>query len=213
MKVINITLLFLILCFSATAKDSTTVEFKRFAFGIHASPDYCSSNNRSPIIAYSFGEDISFYINKKFAVSLGINFSQKGYSVQLNTYNSFGSQYAYSIRHNFNYLEIPLKANFLFGEKKVQLLMSAGLTSAFLLFEQPVYLGSGSAYSRSAPNYNFTPFNLFVNGGLGANFILGKKVSLRVIPTFNYGMIATSGIPAPERLWSAGLNVGCHIRF
>ena len=213
MKLFRITFLFVLISFSAFAKDSTAVEFKRFAFGIHASPDYCSSSNRSLILAYSFGEDISFYINKKFAVSLGINFAQKGYAVQLNTYNSQGVIYVNRMRHNFNYLEFPLKANFLLGKKKVQLLMNAGLTSAFLLFEQPVYIGSGNAYTRRAPNYNFTPFNLFVNGGLGANFILGKKVNLRVVPTFNYGIIETSGIPAPERLWSAGLNVGCHIRF
>lgn len=240
MKSIKPTLFFVLLTISVFAKDSTTVDFKRFAIGIHASPEYCFRrlvnpipttistlylNNRNateiPMIGYSAGVDFSVYIKKHFSVSLGAQYSQLGYSSkekEITTYaHPEGGLGKSQTRYNYNYIEIPLKANFIFGKKKIQFLASVGINSAFILYEQTVikseYYDGTKSTEKGLPNYINNPFNLFLNGSIGADIKLGKKMGLKIEPTFSYGVFQTNTNTLSEYLWSAGLNVGGYIRF
>lgn len=237
MKPLKIALLFLIFCFSATAKDSTTVEFKRFALGIHGSPDYCFRKlkainpNIQPIIAYreetefpafgyTAGAELSFFIKKQFAISLGANFSQKAYQTELYTMvdNNGMPLGKVKFRYTYNYIEIPFKANFILGKKKIHFIASAGVSSAFLLYQQTIskyeYIaGDLKETKKGQPNYIYNPFNLFLNGSIGIDCQLGKKMGLKIEPTYNYGLLQTIDASITEKLWSAGLNIGCYIKL
>ena len=232
MKLFKITFLFILLSFSAFAGDSTGVPFKRFAFGIHGSPDYCfrslsnltySTNFRDeievPMLGYTIGADFSCFIKKQFAISLGVNFSQKGYKTKnfILTDNNGTSLGENQYRYNYNYIEVPLKADFVFGKNKIRFLASAGVTSAFILYQQTINkseYSDGKKYThKEKPNYIYNPFNLFLNGSIGIDCKLGKKMGLRIEPTYSYGLFETISASYSEHLWSAGLNIGWYIGF
>ena len=238
MKLFKITFFFVILSFSSFAKDSTSVGFKRFVIGIYASPDYCfrtltnndgSSNSADiinfreeieiPMLSYTAGADLSYFIKKQFAISLGVNFSQKGYKTKSFTLTDINgsSLGATQFRYNYNYIEVPVKAIFVFGKNKIRFLASAGVTSAFLLYQQTIsktedYNGTKES-KKGKPNYIYNPFNLFLNGSAGVDFKLGTKIGLKIEPTYSYGLFQTIDAPITEYLWSAGLNVGFYIGF
>lgn len=237
MKLFRITCLFILLSLSAFAKDSTSVEFKRFAIGIHGSPDYCyrklkaiNPNIQSiiayreetefPAFGYTAGADLSFFIKKQFAISLGVNFSQKAYQTELYTMvdNNGIALGKVKFRYTYNYIEIPVKANFILGKKKIRFIASAGVSSAFLLYQQTIskyeYIAGGLKETKKGqPNYIYNPFNLFLNGSIGIDCQLGKKMGLRIEPTYNYGLLQTIDASITEKLWSAGLNIGCYIKL
>lgn len=235
MKLFRITFLLLVLSSSAFAKDSTIVEFKRFALGIHASPDYCYRGLNSiayttkyrdeleiPMWSYTGGIDFSYFIKKHFAVSIGVNFSQKGYrthELEATTVDHpEGGIGKGKLRYNYNYIEIPVKANFVFGKKKIRFLTSLGATPAFLLYQQTnfkIKYNDGSKENiKGKPNYIYNPFNLFLNGSIGIDCKLGKKMGLKIEPIYNYGLFETISSPFySEKLVSAGLNIGWYIQF
>lgn len=238
MKLFRITFLFILLSFSSFAKDSTTVEFNRFALAIHASPDYCyrtlkviSTNsittsisevrnkNEIPMLGYTAGADLSYFIKEQFAISLGVNYSLKGYinkSISLSDANGniIGNGY---FKYNYNYIELPLKANFIVGKKKVRFLVGAAATCSFLLYQQTnskyEYNDGTKVISKGKPNYIYNPFNLFLTGSIGVDIALGKKVGLKIEPSYSYGLFQTIDAPITEYLWGAGLNIGCYIGF
>lgn len=232
MKLFRITYLFILLSFSAFAKDSTKVEFKRFAFGIHASPDYCfrslsgegstykfKNSIEEPMYGYSAGADFSYFFKKKFAISLGIGFTQKGYQTIAFTLTdangmSLGTT---KFRYNYNYIEVPLKASLFLGKKNVHLVPSIGVTPAFMLYEQTLskyeYNNGSNSSKKGQPNYIYNPFNLFINGSVGVDFKLGESMGLKIEPTYSYGLLTTLDSYMTEKLWSAGLNVGWDIGF
>ena len=240
MRTLKTIFFFLILSFSAFANDSTKVEFKRFAVGIHASPDYCyrklsllasnpltvsqldyRNNNEIPMIGYTAGIDLSYYLKKQFAVSLGVNFSQEGYKTKpipvttvINPYTEVGKEIS---RYNFNYIEIPLKANFVFGKKKIRFLASAGITSAFFIYQRTLnetkYDSGGKSTTKEKPDYIYNPFNLFLTGSIGVDFKLGKKSGLKLEPFYSYGLLETINAPITENLSNAGLTLEYYLRF
>jgi len=171
-----------------------------------------------PIWGFTGGANFSYFIKKQFAISLGVNFSQKGYKIaSMPTVDVNGTAGNAQIRYNYNYLEIPVKANFVLGKKKIRLLTSIGATSAFLLYEKTIrtieYPDGTKSTTKDKPNYIYNPFNLFLTGSIGADFLLGKKMALRVEPSYSYGLLETIAVPFSEHLWSAGLNIGCYLYF
>jgi hypothetical protein len=173
------------------------------------------------MIGYTAGADLSFHFKKIFAVSLGVNFSQKGYKtkpIDVVSANSPETSLGKAIiRYNYNYIEIPLKANFIFGKKKIRFLASAGISSAFMLYEQTKsilkYNSGGKENKKGKPNYIYNPFNLFLTGSIGVDLKLGKKMGLKVEPTYSYGLLQTIDAYITEHLWNAGLDIGGYIRF
>lgn len=236
MKLYRITFLFILLSFSAFAGDSTKAEFKRFAFGVHGSPDYCfrtlktngtnsifssivdsRNKNEVPVLGYTIGANLSYFIKKQFAISLGVNCSRKGYineSIALTDVNGtvVGNGY---FKYNYYYVELPLKANLIFGEKKIRFLVGAAAKPSFLLYQQTnstfVYNDGTKAINKGKPNYIFNPFNLFLEGSVGVDIQLGKKMGVKIEPTYSYGLLQTIDAPITEYLWSYGFNVGWHI--
>lgn len=235
MKIIKITLFLLTFSFSAFAKDTTSVDFKRFAFGINASPDYCYRNLYSlihsttnlddfekPMLSYTGGMNLSYFITKHFAISLGVNFSQKGYRTSefgvTTVEHPEGGIGKGRYRSNYNYIGIPLRVNFVLGKKKVRFLVSHGLTPSFLLFEKTnlkIKYYDGSKETKRGINSDHTiPFNLFHDISFGIDIKLGKKAGLKIEPTYCYGLLDSGrSVRYAENLYSYGLNIGYYIGF
>ncbi|CAN5381706.1 hypothetical protein BH10BAC1_BH10BAC1_02710 [soil metagenome] len=223
---------------SVFAKDSTWLNRSRFTIGIHASPDYCfrelgivrgtdyaldtyeyRTRTEIPAIGFTTGAVISYTLKKQVAISLGVNYSQKCYTTEpltlvtaQNPYEPIGT---IQFRHNFDYLEIPVKATAILGKKKIRFVASAGISPSFLLYEREIYkikYNTGTRVNtKQQPNYINKTFNLFVNGSLGADIKMGKRMGLRLEPYYSYGLNQTVGESITEYLWCTGLNVGCYI--
>ena len=247
MKILKTVLFFLFISLSDLASDSTKVEFKRFTFGIFASPDldyrnltantqenypqvsyynrpypnnyYNTAIDRNkieiPKLGFTVGTNLSYYFMKHFALSLGASFARKGYCTRDSYYGTSRPKGNFE-RYQFNYIEIPLKANFNFGKKKIRFVVSAGATSAFLLYEQTSVRQQTLNFGKKRYKdikYSFNSFNLFPTGSIGIEFKIAKKIRLQIEPTFSYGLMSTINSYYDENLWSAGLNIGCYIPF
>lgn len=223
--------LLLMLAFSISFGQNA--DYKKFAVGITVSPDYCfrtlSIDNDYPNeleiatyikshrdqhekarLGYKLGINFSYYLKEHFNLELGLNVAKKGYKNR-DVYfadangNTIGQTV---LKYNYNYLEIPLKANFILGKNKARFIAGAGLTPALLVSGVTVYGGK-----KHQNPQDFIPFNLFASANVGVDFLLGKRIGLKVEPGYQYGLFKTVDAPIKEHLWSAGLNMELCYKF
>ncbi|MBA3971541.1 MAG: PorT family protein [Bacteroidetes bacterium] len=234
------TVSFLLLITSvAVARDTVSVN-ERFALGVSLAPE-CAfrqiamtsqtvSNlnayeyrvrSEVPSFSYTAGVSLSYLLKKQLSVSLGVNFSQKGFSTEsieaTTVDHPEGGIGKVKYRYNYNYIEIPVKGQYIRGKKKVRLLVEAGLSPAFLLHKQAIkryeYYNGEKLREKDKPNYINNTFNLFLNIGAGTDIALRENISLRILPTFNYGLLRTGTVRITEHLWNTGLTVSGFIRL
>lgn len=245
MKLFRITFLFVLISFSAFAKDSTSVEFKRFALGIHASPDYCfrtlinndgsaSSNNVAsfrngieiPKLGYTAGIGLLCNINKNFALELGMHYSNKGYQTAWQDFTYLvpptsqpdpALPIRYKEKYHFSCIDFPLIAHFKFGQKKLSFAASAGIVTNIILYERveqfKEFIDGTRERHKGASNFIYNPLNFSPMIGLGTNLKLGKKTTLKLLPTFRYGVLQIIDAPVSGRLWNVGLDIGFYINL
>lgn len=234
--------LFFLLTFSVYGKDTTSVGFKRFALSIHASPDYCyrtlvnndgseSSNSvitarestEIPKMGYTAGLGLLFNIKKKFALELGVAYSNKGYqtkALELYFVSPTGVPdpaipVSFKERYHFSCIDLPLTAQVKLGEKKLSFIGSVGIAANIILFERVETFkefADGSVERKKGPsNFIYNPLNFSGLVGIGANLKLGKNANLRLLPTYRYGFTRIISAPVSGKLWNAGLDVGFYI--
>lgn len=239
MRLLKISALLLLLVSEASAKDTVLVN-KKIAVGISLAPEcsfrriemvyqtiYTLSDyeyrirSEVPSFSYTAGASLTYFIKKHLSVSMGVNFSQKGFSTErievITVDYPEGGLGKVKIRYNYNYIEIPVKAQYLVGKKKARLVMECGLSPAFLLYKQAIkryeYYNGEKRREKDKPNYINNTFNLFLNIGAGADIVLRENLSLRILPSFNYGLMRTGTVRITEHLWNSGLTVSGFLRL
>jgi hypothetical protein len=125
-------------------KETQTSDFRKVQIGINVSPDICyrtlknndgsstsdlimklDNENQTAKVGYTAGLNVCFSINKFFGLETGIQFSNKGYQTKFTDLifeqpeNSSLPDKAKFI-YNFHCIDIPIKANFTIGEKKIR---------------------------------------------------------------------------------------------
>ncbi len=213
--------------------------FKRFEIGISASPEICyrtllnndGSQNSTSIInyrnenetvkmGYTGGLHLGYNFNERFGFQTGIQYSNRGFSTKkIDIAGSLMDPVIpESLKYNYNYhyLEIPAKVNFSFGENQIRLTTSAGLSSAFLIKQSRTFIGyykdtttrqvfiSNDAYNR---------FNLFATISAGLEMRFNPIMSIKVEPTFRYGLLKITDTPVSGHWYSGGVNVSYLVRF
>jgi hypothetical protein len=213
--------------------------FKRLEISISASPEICyrtllnndGSQNSTYIInyrnenetvkmGYTGGLHLGYNFNERFGFQTGIQYANRGFSTK--KIDIAGSLIdpviPESLKYNYNYhyLEIPAKVNFSFGENQIRLTTSAGLSSAFLIKQSRTFIGyykdtttrqvfiSNDAYNR---------FNLFATISAGLEMRFNPIMSIKVEPTFRYGLLKITDTPVSGHWYSGGLNVSYLVRF
>src|SRR5260221_9733026 len=141
-------------------QTSDTARAKRISIGIVFSPDYCyrtlkpdnSEISKSivnyrdsleiPNYGFTTGLSALFQLNKNFALETGLQYSDKGEKTKSYTefFYSFAgggpdSAKASSVYH-YDYLDVPLKANYYFFKKRLKMFLSGGLSANFYLAER-----------------------------------------------------------------------------
>lgn len=226
-----------------TSTPTPTKGHDKLLIGINFSPDISyrmlSSNsyprlvsyrnsNEKPKFGYTTGLNVNYNFSKKIGIEIGAQYALKGYAttkkeldytVMLFDPSDFLNENGllpthYNDKFNFHTLDIPIRAMFSFGKKKVQFVTSIGVTTNILLkatdvviytYEDGSTQGTGHDISENYHKLNITPT---ISAGIA--YQLNDHLKLNVEPTFRYALTNSSDLPYSEHLYSAGLNITCY---
>lgn len=185
-------------------------------------------DNEDPKLGYTAGLSVIYNISEKIGFESGIHYSTKGEMNRLDnlTYGDmidprYGFTYApqtpspekVTIFYHYNYLDIPFRAIFSFGKKRMRFISGVGITTNVFLNARQIsiseYANGDSNRSVNKRDYDFRPINLSPSISAGIALRLGEKINLRCEPTFRYGLIKIIDTPVTSYLWSGGLNISC----
>lgn len=223
------------------AQELSSKKFNRFQLGVSFSPDVCyrtlketditttqtniflidaRNEMETPKFGYTAGVNFSYSLNQHFRIESGLHFSNKGYGMKKQDLYSNqqepGIPTNFKFIENFYYLDIPLKVNFALGKNKWRFISSVGASANFFLKEtqtQVLYFSDKTDRSTSSDGYSYNKLNISTMVSLGIDYRLSDKMSLRIEPTFRYGVLKIIDAPVTAYLYSAGMNVGYFIGF
>ncbi len=218
--------------------------FKRFEISISAAPEICyrtirnndELNNEdyqlwSEVIAYrnetetvklgyTGGLHLGYNFNERFGFQAGIQYSNRGFSTKkIDTEGTITDPVvpeSFKYIFDYDYLEIPTKVNFSFGENQIRLTTSAGLSSAFLIKQSRTFIGYYKDTTTSQvfiSNDPYNRFNLFATISAGLEMHISPIMSIKVEPTFRYGLLKITDTPVSGHWYSGGLNVSYLVRL
>lgn len=179
---------------------------------------------------FSSGFNLCYVITKHVSIDLGVQYSNKGFQDKKSgltfgdmidrrrgfVYNTNPSNAnlptSGKIVYTYNYLDIPLKVNFVFGKKKVRFISSIGLTTNLLINSKNTFVGqdsTGKSIKNSGSNttYTYNRINLSPTISCGIDYKANDKMFFRIEPTFRYGILKMTDTPVTQYLWNAGLNI------
>jgi len=221
------------------SKENPTSDFKRIQIGINISPDICYrtlknnsgsstgdlyiklyNENETVKVGYTAGLNICFNIKKFFGLETGIQYSNKGYQTKLIDL-IFGQPVPSSPNkgkfiYNFHYIDIPLKANFTIGKKKVRFFTSVGVTANIFIkgTQTSVLVYSDRSDKKTNPtNFDYKKLNISPAISVGIDYKINNRMNLRVEPTFRYGVLKIIDTSVTGYLYNAGLNMSYYIGF
>ncbi len=179
---------------------------------------------------YSTGVNLSYNVSNRFGLEAGIQYSNKGFATEKMdlffgdqidprygfTYDSIsgstpsGAQSLYS----YHYLDIPLRAYWIVGEKRMKFIASLGVTTNILLKATQTfkikYDNGDTEVKTTEQSYDYRAINISPTASVGIVYRLSNSFDLRLEPTFRYGVIKINDEPIARYLWNAGLNFSCY---
>jgi Outer membrane protein beta-barrel domain len=211
--------------------------YKKTRIGFNISPDYNyrtlnnSGDNafNSNIVnarnaqekgrpGFTAGANIGFNLTDNTGFEAGIQYSDKGY--QTDRYNLVYAipeplapvKIKFIYRHH--YIDVPLTFNFIQGRGKLRFIATTGIAVNILLkstvIQELEYTGGRTDRSTRATTSNYRKINISPLISAGVDYKINDKTCLRVAPVFRYGLLKNIDAPITERLWNAGLNIGCY---
>lgn len=160
-RVYIISVLVLLATFNSLSQD----DFKPlYSFGIKQGINYSSVNfspgiNQGISLGYCGGFVYKYQNEKNFALQLELNYTQKGWSENLDTINN-------SYSRNMDYIELPLITHIVFGKRpNFKVYVNLGTSFAYLLSEKEDLEVNNELYRREY--YEKVVENSFDFSGLG----------------------------------------------
>ena len=191
------------------------------------------NENEVAKLGFTGGLNICFNLSKRLGIETGLQYSSKGYAFK-NSELTFGDlidpRYGFLYTNNGgpapvlakfiyhdNYLDIPLRVIYSFGEKKLHCIASIGVTANIFLHATQTSIlefedGSERKETR-AQDDDFKSMNISPAISAGIDYGVSQQFNLRVEPTFRYGLLNIIDTPVTAYLWNAGLNVTCYYKF
>jgi hypothetical protein len=116
----------------------------------------------------------------------------------------------YRNRKHLHYLEIPLKVFYRKEWRRWAIVSGLGISGGWLMLanETLLYRDANGDKDRSTrlSATDFKAFNVFALVSAGAEYRFSPRFSLRMEPSFRYGMIPISNTPVSAGLWNVGLS-------
>ena len=231
--------LFLFSC-SVYGQDNAATKVRKFFISANFSPDYCyrtlikndksitdsAWTNAKSILdtievakfGYTSGLVIGYQLKDFIGIETGIQYSNKGYKtvpiMTIYDWNKPGALATNIFSHS--YLDFPLRVNFTFFKKKVQVIASVGVVLNYIVQSSiktiPQTPTTDFNTQKNINHYDFKKINLSPTVSVGLKYKLNDRVSLRAEPTFRYGLFNMDDKDfAGRHLWNLGLNVGVYV--
>jgi hypothetical protein len=173
------------------------------------------------LFGFSTGLNVGYKFANRFSFSGGLQYSVKGYEIKDIHFTTIddpeGKNHLGKILYNFNYVDVPLKINYMFGRKKLHFIGGIGVVANFLIKESVIsVIKSNSNRSQRSSNTgsdNFYHFNLSPTASVGVEYNLNDRIFARVEPNFQMCILRVIDAPVSERLYSYGVNMSIHYRL
>lgn len=236
-KLLN-TLLFLIAPCLVYCTTGDSVKPEKAQIGIILSPDYCYRTLKAntdgkwmadildtmeiPKFGYSAGFNVAYAFNPRFTLEAELLFSNKGentkkYDLGNTSFPNIQTSSKIVYRKNYYYLDIPLKINYYLLTGKVKFFLTTGVSvntflgqSTFITTEYND--GAENSYiGKTQPP--FEKINIAFLAGLGLNYDLTDRYSLKFEPIYKRSINSIINAPVKSYLYSIGLNLGIGYNF
>ena len=172
--------------------------------------------NENHTVKFGYHAGIGFCINvsKHFGMETGVIYSNRGYETKLQEFiyvnpDPAAPTHGRSI-YNYNYIDVPLKANFFAGKGKVRFYSSVGLVTNILVAQNETFVRK---YADGRTTYEVFqtswPFERVVFSGMvaaGIDIKFSEKLNLRVSPNFSHNIGRFVDAPISGYLWNVGLS-------
>ena len=192
-------------------QEDDTSSFTKFDIGFGFSPEYSyrflSSNSDNQWIVdnfdtlefskfgYSIGLNGIYHFKSKLDIFLGLQFADKGERTKKELTPSLNNY----INHYY-YLDIPIRANYYFLEKKMKLYGSAGISPSVFLNHTMVSKVEGNANDvRIVDNSNLAKINLGIQAGVGFDVALTHKWYFKMECLYKQSITSISNSPSVKK--------------
>ena len=174
-----------------------------------------------PKNTFTLGLDVRFGVGRHWVLASGVQFMDRGYK---SVYSGFISADPIEIdpaipktlvsKWHFQYFSLPVSVHYTFGHGKVHFEPGAGimldlLHSTYSNNELEFADGRIATYVHYPSYHRYRRVALSACAELNAHLALAKRWELRVAPRMRYQLIPSSGTDVADRLWEAGLVLGC----
>jgi hypothetical protein len=209
---------------------------KKIQIGVNVSPDYCYRTLGNPSggdtaaaiigrrngfetsrIGYTAGVSLQYRINDLISLEGGVQFSSKGYeidNIRVTDYNNPQGGDEAKLIYEYQYIDIPLKANFFIGKKRLRFIGSTGIAAnIFIADKSTLKYTKVDKPDESVPRLSGAPNMLSLSSlvSAGIDYKINDWMNVRIEPVFRYGLIKMYDAPIGQHLYSAGLNVGWYV--
>jgi hypothetical protein len=189
------------------------------------------NTSETPKIGFSTGLNIFYNINPRAGLELGVQYSNKGYrhdfprgipGGQIDPKNGFDTTGVQDllitgIRYDYQYLDIPIKFNYLLGKGKIKLMVGAGIVANIFIKQTSTifYQENGVALKKSQTNtfFKYKPLVLSALVSAGIDWELNTMTHFRAEPTFQHGLTNIIDHPVTGNLFTLGCNFGLFRNF
>jgi len=219
--------IFLVLLpFALAAQEEDASRFSKFDFGFTGSPDYSyrfltsDASNQWIVdgydslefskVGYTLGVSGSYDFNSKFSLSLGVAFSDKGDKTKKELVPSLNNY-----TNHYYYLDIPIRINYYFVDKKIKLYSSLGISpSVFINHVIVTKLGSSSNDIRIVDNSTLSTINIAAQAGLGFDVQLTDKWYFKMECLYKQSLQSISNkTPVKKYLYSLAPTFGFFVHL
>ena len=193
------TLLILLISTLALGQSKDSIKLNGFKIGIVFSPDYCyrflnysASNNwvedlrndeEEPTFGYTTGLGFKMDLTDRWVIETGLLYSIKGEQTRdtnlVWVVPNANLPVKSKTQYHFKYIDIPLKAQYYFGNRRVKFFLSAGVS--FNIFSEKAtkviseFEDGHKTSENSMVDLGYLKFNLAALIGCGIKYDIKKK--------------------------------------
>jgi hypothetical protein len=211
---------------------------KKFQIGISVSPDICYRSlfnqegdwqddeiikvrnaSEIPNIGYHAGLSFGYKFKKWLGLEIGVQLSNNRYATKYIELHPLvpepGLPEKVKTYYDKYYIDIPLKINFMAGNKKLHFFSGIGLSADLFIQENLLTIykyNDGSTEKQRQKQLDlYKKMVLSAIAEAGMEYSISKRFSLRIVPVFRYNILNIINTPITSRLWSGGLNIGFYV--
>lgn len=204
----NLLILTLLISTLALGQSKDSIQFRRFKIGVTFSPDYCyrilkydpsnkwvqdlRNDEEEPIFGFTTGFGIKMNLTNRVVLETGLFYSIKGQQTR-NTDLVWTAPNAdlpvkSKTQYHFKYIDIPLKAQYFFGNRKIKYFLSAGVS--FNIFSEKAtkvvseFEDGHTTSENSIVDLGYLKFNLAAIIGCGIRYDATERISISAEPVY-----------------------------